>query len=176
MRIYFAAWFVVLLAATANAAALTGPAVAPGGFSALAAGQPLPTQFRVITIPKVAINQFSFETAEEKTVLRVDSNNSAGSVLVPLTNVVGGANALLEWRWKVSRVLDKADMNTKAGDDFSARVYVFFDVPLEVCRERNARRNRVVPEDALAKMAAKLVRPSVDEGFSRVTVVRSGST
>jgi predicted kinase len=51
---------------------------------------------------------------------------------------------------------------------------VFFDVPLELCRERNARRDRVVPEDALAKMAAKLVRPSVDEGFSRVTVVPGG--
>ena len=51
---------------------------------------------------------------------------------------------------------------------------VFFDVPLEVCRERNARRDRVVPEDALAKMAAKLVRPSVDEGFSAVTVVPDG--
>ena len=25
---------------------------------------------------------------------------------------------------------------------------IFFDVPLEVCRERNARRHRVVPEDA----------------------------
>ena len=53
---------------------------------------------------------------------------------------------------------------------------VFFDVPLEVCRERNARRDRVVPEDALAKMAAKLVPPSVDEGFSRVTVAPGGWT
>ena len=48
---------------------------------------------------------------------------------------------------------------------------VFFDVPLEVCRERNARRQRVVPEDALAKMAAKLVAPTVEEGFARVKVV-----
>src|SRR5581483_9267053 len=46
---------------------------------------------------------------------------------------------------------------------------VYFDVPLEVCRERNARRHRVVPEEALAKMAAKLVAPSVNEGFDRVT-------
>ena len=53
---------------------------------------------------------------------------------------------------------------------------VFFDVPLEVCRERNARRDRVVPEDALAKMAAKLVPPSADEGFSRVTVAPAGWT
>jgi predicted kinase len=48
---------------------------------------------------------------------------------------------------------------------------VFFDVPLEVCRERNARRRRVVPEDALAKMAAKLVPPALAEGFARVTLI-----
>src|SRR5438876_10109103 len=41
---------------------------------------------------------------------------------------------------------------------------VFFDVPLEVCLERNARRHRVVPADALANMAARLVPPSLAEG------------
>jgi len=45
---------------------------------------------------------------------------------------------------------------------------VFFDVPLEVCLERNARRHRVVPADALARMAAKLTPPTVAEGFDRV--------
>jgi predicted kinase len=50
---------------------------------------------------------------------------------------------------------------------------VFLDVPLEVCRERNAQRRRVVPEDALRKMAEKLVAPTVEEGFTTVTVVTS---
>ena len=48
---------------------------------------------------------------------------------------------------------------------------VFFDVPLAVCRDRNARRRRVVPDDALTKMALKLAPPSLEEGFARVTVV-----
>jgi predicted kinase len=59
------------------------------------------------------------------------------------------------------------------GKSFGCEVEaVFFDVPLEVCRERNARRARVVPEEALTAMAAKLVPPSEAEGFDRVTVVR----
>ncbi|SRR5579872_3245041 len=49
---------------------------------------------------------------------------------------------------------------------------LFFDVPLDVCLERNRARSRVVPEVAMRAMAAKLVPPSVDEGFNRVTVVR----
>ena len=49
---------------------------------------------------------------------------------------------------------------------------LFFDVPLEVCLDRNRGRARVVSEEAVRAMAAKLVPPGVDEGFSRVTVVR----
>ena len=49
---------------------------------------------------------------------------------------------------------------------------LYFDVPLEVCLARNRSRLRVVPEEAVRAMAAKLVPPSVEEGFSRVMVVR----
>jgi predicted kinase len=48
---------------------------------------------------------------------------------------------------------------------------VYFDVPLEVCRQRNAQRHRVVPDDAMVAMARKLVPPSMDEGFARVVVI-----
>lgn len=46
---------------------------------------------------------------------------------------------------------------------------LFFDVPLEVCMQRNGLRERIVPEDAMLVMAAKLVPPSTAEGFSAVT-------
>ena len=49
---------------------------------------------------------------------------------------------------------------------------VFFDVPLEVCLERNRRRERSVQEEALKKMAEKLRPPSFKEGFSKIVVVR----
>lgn len=48
---------------------------------------------------------------------------------------------------------------------------VFFNVPLDICQQRNAQRHRVVPEDALVKMAGKLVPPALSEGFDRITVV-----
>ena len=53
---------------------------------------------------------------------------------------------------------------------------VYFDVPLAVCRERNRARQRVVPEEALAGMAAKLVPPSEAEGFDRVTTITNSLT
>jgi predicted kinase len=49
---------------------------------------------------------------------------------------------------------------------------VFFDVPLEVCLERNRKRERQVKEDVVQRMAAKLKPPSFEEGFAKITVVR----
>jgi predicted kinase len=61
----------------------------------------------------------------------------------------------------------------KLAKDFGYEVHgVFFDVPLEVCIERHQRRDRIVPEDVMRKMSAKLKPPSFDEGFSKITVVK----
>jgi predicted kinase len=49
---------------------------------------------------------------------------------------------------------------------------VYFDVPLEVCLERNHKRERVVADDVMRRMSAKLKAPTFDEGFSKITVVR----
>lgn len=46
---------------------------------------------------------------------------------------------------------------------------LYFDVSPAVCRERNLGRERIVPDDAIERMAAKLVPPDVTEGFSKVT-------
>jgi len=61
----------------------------------------------------------------------------------------------------------------KLAKDYNYEVHaVFFDVPLEVCVERHQRRDRVVPEEAMRRMAAKLKPPSFQEGIAKITVVR----
>jgi predicted kinase len=45
---------------------------------------------------------------------------------------------------------------------------LFFNVPLEVCKQRNRERARVVPEEAMDLLASRLVEPSVTEGFHEV--------
>ena len=49
---------------------------------------------------------------------------------------------------------------------------VFFDVPLAVCMERNSRRERVVTDEIMQKMAERLRPPTFKEGFEKITVVR----
>ena len=61
----------------------------------------------------------------------------------------------------------------KLAHDFGYEVHaVFFDVPPEVCMDRNRRRERNVPEDVMQRMAAKLRPPKFEEGFAKITVVR----
>jgi predicted kinase len=61
----------------------------------------------------------------------------------------------------------------RTGELYGATVEaVFFDVPLAVCLERNRSRPRVVPDDAVERMAAKLRPPTVEEGFGKVTVIK----
>jgi predicted kinase len=45
---------------------------------------------------------------------------------------------------------------------------LWFDVPLDICKARNAARGRVVPGYAMDLMAAKFIPPSVSEGFDQV--------
>jgi predicted kinase len=61
----------------------------------------------------------------------------------------------------------------KLAKDYGYEVQaVFFDVPVEVCLERNQRRERKLPEDAMRRMAGKLEQPTFEEGFSKITVVK----
>ena len=53
---------------------------------------------------------------------------------------------------------------------------LFFDTPIEVCLVRNKNRSRVVPEDAIRFMAAKLQPPTVAEGFAVSTIVAPQTT
>jgi predicted kinase len=49
---------------------------------------------------------------------------------------------------------------------------VFFDVSLDVCLERNSKRDRSVSEEVMRKMSERLKPPIFEEGFSKITVVR----
>lgn len=61
----------------------------------------------------------------------------------------------------------------KMAQEFGYEVHaVFFDVPVEVCAERNLRRGRMVPDDVMQRMSGKLRAPTFEEGFSKITVVR----
>lgn len=61
----------------------------------------------------------------------------------------------------------------KMAKDFGYEAHaVFFDVPTDVCMERNRMRSRNVPDEIMLRMAQKLRPPKFEEGFSKLTIVR----
>ena len=106
-----------------------GSTEVPPLFSAMKPGDAIASPLRIIALPRVKPNQFDLVEDEGKTVLRVSSAASAATVGIPLTSPAA-SSMRVEWRWKVSNVLMNADMEKKSGDDFAARLYVFFDAPL----------------------------------------------
>lgn len=99
-------------------------------FSDMQPGDVLAAPLALITLAKIKPNQMTLIADAGKTVLQVASHGSASMLKVPLTSAAGSQERLT-WQWKVSRVMERADIGEKAHDDLSARVYVFFDVPLE---------------------------------------------
>lgn len=99
-------------------------------FSSRKAGEAVTAPFRIISLPKVLPNQFDFVAEDGRTVLKSVSAASAGSVGIPLASPAA-THRQLNWQWRVSNVVSAADMDRKSGDDFAARLYVFFDVPME---------------------------------------------
>ena len=103
----------------------------PALFSQARPGLALPDGWALNTLPNVPrATRFDLVSDENQTVLRAVSEGAAASLIHKLA-VDTAKTPWLAWRWKVSRVLESADLTVKAGDDYAARVYVLFDYPLE---------------------------------------------
>ena len=62
--------------------------------------------------------------------MQASANNAAASLIREVRRDVS-ERSRLNWRWRIDRVVEKSDIATKQGDDFAARLYVFFDYPLD---------------------------------------------
>ena len=98
-------------------------------FSKAAAAGVLPAPWAMQGVPRVPLPEIALVDSDNGVVLRSHARAAAGAAIHPLHAEAEGAT--LAWRWKIDRVVSAADMEMRSGDDFAARVYVFFDVPLE---------------------------------------------
>lgn len=97
-------------------------------FSALRAAGPLPGEMMPWNFGgRSRATRYSLVADEATVVLRADADASASGIVREI-RVDLRETPVLAWRWKVMNLLERADIRTKAGDDFSARVYVTFAV------------------------------------------------
>jgi hypothetical protein len=99
----------------------------PAAFSTAKPGEQLPQGWILTKIPSIPrATRFDLVRGDGGTILRARADSAAASLTHKL-GVYPGTTPGLNWRWKVSRVLDRADLGSKSGDDYAARIYVFFD-------------------------------------------------
>lgn len=102
-------------------------AAQPARFSGGTPAAALPQGWQVQAIPKVE-RQTRFDLVADAgtTVLRARADDASASLRHALA-IDPRATPLLRWRWKTDHVLDRADLTRKTGDDYAARLYVFFE-------------------------------------------------
>jgi len=174
----------------ALALALLGPAahamqLLP--FSGATPGGPLPPGWAVQPVPNVPRQtRFDLVGDGDATVLRARAEASAASLRYTL-RVDPARDPQLRWRWKTERVLERADLTRKSGDDYAARLYVFFDrKPAQMSlgaralyRLGRARYGEQLPAAALCyvwdnRQPVGTLRDNAYTGFVKMIVASSG--
>ncbi len=99
----------------------------PTPFSSGPLAATAPPGWAVQTLPKVE-RQTRYDLVNDGStiVLRARADGSASSLRHGLF-ADPKQTPVLRWRWRTERVLEGADLTRKEGDDYAARVYVFFD-------------------------------------------------
>jgi hypothetical protein len=82
-----------------------------------------PLAFRGITNQ----TRYTLEVFEGMEVAKAESNCGASGLVLRLDAIRLDQTPLLSWRWRVDRGLDLHQEQTKAEDDFAARVYIMFE-------------------------------------------------
>lgn len=98
-----------------------------GKFSSAAEGSSLPDGWKPLTFPKVPKHTvYTLVKDGNAVVVRAVSNASA-SGLTKEVRIDPREYPIARWRWKVENLLKAADVATKAGDDYPARLYITFE-------------------------------------------------
>ena len=119
------------MAACAGVALAIEDHVVAAAFSAAQAGGALPAGWVPLAVAGIKnCTQYTLVNDGGITVVRAESRAAASGLSRPL-RVNPAEFPWLRWRWKIDNLIANADLGTRAGDDFPARLYVMFDYPLE---------------------------------------------
>jgi hypothetical protein len=104
-------------------------AVSPVWIGRFQAEGPPPAPWRVVRIdPKVAPTRYRASKIDGVVAIEATAASSMALLARPLS-INLAATPILCWRWWVDAPVERADLRSKRGDDYAARVYVAFDIP-----------------------------------------------
>jgi hypothetical protein len=98
-----------------------------GRFSSRTIEQGLPEDWQPLTFRRIERHTRYELVLDEGTAVVRATSEAAASGLVRKISIDPAEHAVVEWRWKVARPLEKGDVTKKSGDDYAARIYVAFE-------------------------------------------------
>jgi len=115
----------LLLACAGLALAADAPDIP--AFATARPGTELPAGWQRYTLGKPErVTRYSLVELDGKVVLKAEADASVSAVIHPL-RADPKESPWLSWTWRTENTLAHADIRTKEGDDYVARVYVLFD-------------------------------------------------
>ncbi len=118
----------ILVALLATGGLAGAPAVLEvGRFSAAVEGAALPPGWSPLTFDNVE-RHTEYALVEDAGAVVIKAHaRASGSGLVRAIRIDLKEYPIVRWRWKITNVLDKAEITRKDGDDVPARLLIFFE-------------------------------------------------
>ncbi len=98
-----------------------------GKFSTAVPGDSLPPGWKPLTFKKIDRHTVYSLIKEGETVVVKAVAESSASGLVREIKINPKEYPIVQWRWKVTNILKKGDVQRKEGDDYPARIYITFE-------------------------------------------------
>jgi hypothetical protein len=98
-----------------------------GKFSTAVEGRSLPDGWKPLTFPKVPKHTTYTLVRDGSAVVVKAVSNASASGLIKEVRIDPREYPIVRWRWKVENLIQAADVTTKAGDDYPARLYITFE-------------------------------------------------
>lgn len=127
MKHWLASLLLAVLAWSTGTRAADDARVDVGHFSRAAPGDALPPGWKPYRLGK-SLNEtrYRLTVLDGRTVLEARAQNAVSAIAYEL-HADAMRTPWLSFSWRTDRLIDRADMRTKAGDDYPARIYVIFD-------------------------------------------------
>lgn len=117
---------IVLLGGSLSLYAALPERLKVGAFSSNQPGEQLPTDWQPLNFSKIEQHtHYSLVEEDNAVVVKAVSEQSA-SGLIRAISIAPADYPVIEWRWKINRILPQGNVTSRDGDDYPARIYISF--------------------------------------------------
>jgi len=111
--------------------AQAGDSIVVGDFSSQNISSITPTGWIPLNFDSIDSKTAYYLTRDKGKVIFKAVSNASASGYINKLSIDPEEFPILSWQWKIDNLIDKANINTKDGDDYPARLYVTFEYDIE---------------------------------------------